>query len=227
MAKRTRNICCIPECTGFVVGWNWCTKHYERWRKYGDPLFTKTGAGKPLAERFQSKTRPAANGCIEWTAGQVSFGYGGFHWRGKLWRAHRMAWTLAHGDIPDGLTVDHMCRNRLCVNVAHLRLLTLGENAADGKAHHHYAILGMKPGHCLAGHEMTPENTYIVPATGRRCCQTCKKANGARRYREHPELWRKTVRTHCVNGHEFTPENTLVRPKRRQCRICAEARRAA
>src|SRR5205809_7157419 len=56
-----------------------------------------------------------------------SRGYGYLYVDGKSWSAHRYAWTLERGPIPPGLTVDHLCRNRACINVEHMELVTRGE----------------------------------------------------------------------------------------------------
>lgn len=66
--------------------------------------------------------------CWIWTASSTPKGYGAFRVNGRLRPAHRHAWELANGTIPDGLVVDHTCYVRRCVNVAHMRLVTAGQN---------------------------------------------------------------------------------------------------
>lgn len=115
--------------------------------------------------------------CWLWTASIGSHGYGQIGWqvgegRNTMVLAHRVAWWLAHGPIPDGLTVDHRCRVRRCCNPAHLRLLTNVENARDN---------GMaRRTHCPHGHEYTPENTRR-DRHGHRFCRACQRASNAQR----------------------------------------------
>ena len=124
-----------------------------------------------LLNRFTSKTSfNEATQCLEWTASRTKTGYGRFHFAGETQRAHRVAYTLAHGEIPEGLFVLHKCDNPSCVNVKHLRLGTTQENTADRtmRNRHH----NTHKTHCPRGHEYTEENT--AHNNGRQC-RACKE----------------------------------------------------
>lgn len=103
----------------------------------------------------------APGACWPWVKSTASHGYGQT-WDGTTVRlAHRVAWTLVRGAIPDGMTIDHTCRNRRCCNPAHLRLLSNVENATDNGQ-------GRKT-HCPRGHEYAGANLYVGPQGDRRC----------------------------------------------------------
>jgi hypothetical protein len=112
--------------------------------------------------------------CWAWQRGYDKDGYG-LIWFGKAGRrAHRAAYEEFVGPIPEGLSIDHLCRNRGCCNPAHLEPVTHAENMArSGPA---------QITHCANGHEYTPENTYTRP-TGQRDCRACIR-DRARRYKE-------------------------------------------
>lgn len=120
-------------------------------------------------------------GCWPWTRSTGSHGYGQT-WDGVTVRlAHRVAWALHHGQqVPDGLTVDHECRNRICCNPAHLRLLSNVDNATDN-GH------GRKT-HCPAGHPYDHLNTYTDPKGARRCrtCAAERRKRSSRPLLSHP-----------------------------------------
>lgn len=82
--------------------------------------------------------------------------------------AHRVAYEWARGPIPDGLTIDHLCRRRPCVNPWHMEPVSSVENVMRGQSA--WAINARKT-HCLRGHEFTPENTYRHRGT--RSCKQC------------------------------------------------------
>lgn len=76
-------------------------------------------------ERFDAKWTPEPNtGCWLWTASLTTTGYGMFHHHPFGRMAHRAAWRIYRGPIPDGMLIDHMCRVPICVNPDHLRVVT-------------------------------------------------------------------------------------------------------
>lgn len=105
------------------------------------------------------------------------YGYSGTATHGER-LAHRIAWVAANGPIPDGLTIDHLCRNKACVNVDHLEVVTYGENTRRAWAANPRT-------HCRRGHEFTDDNV-VIGADGYRTCLTCKRVanrEAAARYR--------------------------------------------
>lgn len=114
--------------------------------------FSRTGTAKERFWRRVVKT----DGCWNWIGATLE-GYGTFHAR----RAHRMAYEMLVGPIPGGLHLDHLCRNRACVNPAHLEPVTLAENIRRGER-------AMKTT-CPRGHP------YDVFRRGERKCSICHR----------------------------------------------------
>lgn len=116
-----------------------------------------------------------STGCWRWTAGCDADGYGVFHMAGQARGAHRVAFELLVGAIPGGLQIDHLCRNRGCVNPAHLEPVTPRENQRRADV-----ALGIRSAatHCPQGHEYSPENTYM--AKTKRNCRACRRVSAAR-----------------------------------------------
>jgi hypothetical protein len=173
-------------------------------------------------ERFLSKVDLSGgpDACWRWVAALDRHGYGAFRFRGKTARAHRAAYEIVEGPIPDGLELDHLCRTPACVNPAHLEPVTHAENVrrGNGGAFHRAKT------ECPQGHPYDDENTRWY--RGQRYCRAClaeshRRDSEARRRRAAL----KPPRTHCVHGHELTPENTFVDKKGvRLCRICIRAK---
>lgn len=84
-----------------------------------------------MEQRFWKKVRRGTDDeCWEWIASKGNHGYGQFRVKGTMTVAHRVAYELTHGKIPEGLLVRHKCRGK-CVNPAHLELGTTAQNNAD------------------------------------------------------------------------------------------------
>lgn len=147
-----------------------CNMHYKRWRKWGDPMVTYTN--KTALDRFWPKVR-ATGSCWIWTKSTNDAGYGIFGSpRGYSKLAHRFAYQALVGEIPEHLVIDHLCRNRRCVNPGHLEPVTLDENKRRGLQ---YRIQNGMDDSCIWGHKYTPQNTYWNPNKPNDFrCRACK-----------------------------------------------------
>lgn len=111
------------------------------------------------------------NECWEWAGGHFSEGYGAVVIDGKTRLTHRVAYEKVVGQIPDGLGIDHLCRNRGCCNPSHLEAVTTRVNVLRGVG---VTAENARKTHCIHGHEFTPENTRVRPGRGRECW-TCHR----------------------------------------------------
>lgn len=121
--------------------------------------------------RFWSKVQKTEF-CWHWTASKTK-GYGFFYLDGRSLRAHRVSWKWLRGEIPAGLVIDHMCRNRSCVNPDHLRVVTNKENILCGEAK---AAKNKRKTHCIHGHPLIGENLrHPRHRPESRICRTCER----------------------------------------------------
>ena len=123
-----------------------------------------------LEARFWERVMKT-DGCWSWLGHHAWNGYARVSWRGRNTAAHRVAYELLIGPIPDGLTLDHLCRNRGCVNPFHCEPVTNGENVLRGEGP---PAQNARKTHCKNGHPYTEENTYRSPTSGWRKCKVCR-----------------------------------------------------
>lgn len=127
--KRERGPCRVDGCESPESATRLCQHHYNRNRRYGDPLLGPPRAVKfnSTEERFWSMVDKSSD-CWVWTGATFWDGYGTFIIKKRQYRAHRLAYEWTNGEIPEGLLVDHRCHNRRCVNPDHLRLANRSQN---------------------------------------------------------------------------------------------------
>lgn len=140
-----------------------------------------------VAARFWPKVDKRGPGeCWVWNACRDRHGYGMFGVGGRAGgnaRAHRVSYELSVGPIPDGLVIDHLCRNRACVNPQHLEPVTMRTNILRGEAASALRESKAAITHCPAGHPYSPENTIYRKGTGWRRCRECSRAEARERMR--------------------------------------------
>lgn len=123
---------------------------------------------RQVANFWAKVNRGTPADCWEWAAFRKPSGYGQFSAGKRRLAAHRVAYVLTHGEPPTGLDLDHLCRNRACVNPHHLEPVTRRVNLRRGTGH------GSET-RCPQGHPYSPTNTY-VERDGSRKCATCVRA---------------------------------------------------
>ena len=138
-------------------------------------------------ERFMDKVLVIPDGCWEWQgANNGKSGYGRFYYNGKNRCAHRVSYELFVGEIPLNKTIDHICRNHLCVNPKHLRIMSQRENILIGVG---IPAKNAIKTHCPNGHPYTKENTRIYK--NQRYCRMCIRLASRRLKRRKLDITRK------------------------------------
>lgn len=140
------------------------------------------GGNKPTTppiDRFTPKVKISADGCWVWQAQISKKGYGRFFANPKMVQAHRWSYEYHIGNIPEGLQIDHKCRNRACVNPAHLEPVTNLENCRRGLTGHHMTTNPHnKKEFCKNGHKIIGKK-----------CRVCNKKRSAEWYSQRTPEW--------------------------------------
>lgn len=122
---------------------------------------------KEIFDRVQ-----VGDGCWEWTGAHDPKGYGCIDIDDKKPKAHRLVYEILVGPVPEGLELDHLCRNKGCVRPKHLDPVTHAVNMERAAPY-----IPVKS-HCPRGHPYDEANTYIAPGSGSRMCRTCRRDQG-------------------------------------------------
>ena len=159
--------CSVDGCSAKRYVRGWCSKHYRRWQRGGDPLIVKHAWRVPVIEHLLRKTETVDDNfvsCWRWLGATQTDGYGSQRTRdgrgGSL--AHRLMFVEFRGAIPVEKELDHLCRNRWCVNPWHLEPVTHIENIRRGNGVNRSGI-------CKRGH-----TDIVLRKRGGRICRRCR-----------------------------------------------------
>ncbi len=194
-----------------IIDCFWCGASHERWPSNIKPS-GRSFCSRPCEFAWKSRhlrgydaddhqawldrrvwpkvDRRGDDACWPWLGSVDGGGYGQIALprrpgdRLRLARAHRVVYEAVKGPIPPGLELDHLCRNRVCVNPAHLEPVTRRINALRGNSP---AAKAARRKHCRQGHPYDQDNTYIR-SNGHRQCRACGRERQRKRYRERRKL---------------------------------------
>jgi hypothetical protein len=176
VSAMTKTECRVAGCASLGAARGLCQRH-RRYALQGRPLTAERLIYSRLSEDdFWARVAKSA-GCWEWTQALTSAGYGKVQLpTGKTGSAHRRAYELTHGPIPDGLVIDHLCRNKRCVRPDHLEAVTVARNTQRGLSS--FDLTGM----CRSGrHPMESGDDYRIRRGRVRNCVHCTREGNERR----------------------------------------------
>lgn len=169
--------CSVDRCERPTRTRGYCNAHYRRWLK-GKPLDQPIRLFNALESRLEAWVDKSGE-CWEWGGYRNEDGYGQIKVEGRMQGAHRVVYEHEIGPIPEGLELDHLCKNRACVNPAHLEPVTGRVNILRGEG---FGAVNARKTYCIHGHPFDKANTHI-DSRGRRNCRACHRER-MRRKRE-------------------------------------------
>jgi hypothetical protein len=152
---------------------------------YGPSADEPTSEVLPM--RFWAKVL-VGDGCWEWIGAKAHGGYGSIWWKGRTCSSHRVAYECLVGPIPEGLTLDHLCRNRACARPDHLEAVSSRVNTLRGDGR---SAAQHRQTRCSRGHELDTANTRI-DSNGARHCRPCSNLTKS--------AWRRLRTKAAANG---------------------------
>ena len=171
-------LCSFGGCMAIHQAKSFCQRHYLKLLRYGTPF-----GGRPHylsdIDHFMSKVEKT-DSCWLWKGTIDRKGYGQYtipRSGGKKVGAHRYAYQIFKGMIPQGREPDHLCRVRHCCNPEHLEAVTRSENLRRGLVGHKIAEIQRLKTHCPQRHLYDDTNTYRNP-DGKRVCRQCAREHG-------------------------------------------------
>lgn len=167
--------CSVAGCERVHYAKSYCKMHSKRVARHGDPLVVSPPgyAARPVIDRFWKKIDESGSvACWEWKPSLDSSGYGQLKIEGKMVYAHRWSYEYFVGPITKGLQIDHLCRNRRCVNPTHLEVVTPRVNWERGFSPSRVNGLADR---CSHGHEFD-----LVRTNGHRDCSICRRERNKR-----------------------------------------------
>jgi hypothetical protein len=168
--------CTVDGCVRIQRSRGWCDMHYQRVRHHGSVDLPPRPEPEALFWSQVDKVGPIKSDelgpCWLWLAYVMPTGYSFWQIGRRKTTAHRFAYELVYGPIPDGLHIDHLCKTRSCVRPSHLEAVTQAENNRRAAK-----VRGRKT-HCPRGHEYAGENLYVT-ANKQHACRACKRITAA------------------------------------------------